>query len=202
MSISSLDILPGHGSDDFTRRMGVKIRHARKARMLRLSELAKIVGCSESLLSKIENARARPSLRMLHKIVSSLDITIASLFSGGDVPSQTVMRKGTRPILDVRAVRDGSGIRIESLVADPVDKLLYGSIHIVEPGGVTEGTIQHEGEELGYIIEGQVELTVDDETFLLETGDSFFFPSHLPHGYRNLGSTRCRIIWVNTPSTF
>ena len=155
MTVSSLDVLPGSGPDDFTRGMGAKIRHARKARMLSLSELAEIVGCSESLLSKIENARARPSLRMLHKIVTSLDLTIASLFSGGDAPSEIVMRKGTRPILDVRAVRDGSGIRIESLVADPVNKLLYGSIHIVEPGGITEGTIEHEGEELGYVIRSE-----------------------------------------------
>ena len=188
--------------DEFSRSMGAKLRHARKARLLRLSELAEIVGCSESLLSKIENARARPSLQMLHKIVSSLDITIASLFADDNAPSDVVMRRGQRPILDIRTVREGDGIRLESLVPDPVDKLLYGSIHIVEPGGSTDGTIQHQGEELGYVVTGEVELTVDGETYALKAGDSFFFPSHLPHGYRNPGTTQCRIIWVNTPSTF
>lgn len=190
------------GADEFGRSMGAKLRHARKARLLRLSELAEIVGCSESLLSKIENARARPSLQMLHKIVSSLDITIASLFADNDAPSEVVLRRGRRPILDIRAVREGEGIRLESLVADPADKLLYGSIHIVEPGGSTDGTIEHQGEELGYVVEGELELTVDGESYALKEGDSFFFPSHLPHGYKNPGKTQCRIIWVNTPSTF
>ncbi len=189
-------------SYDFGRRMGAKLRHARKARMLRLSELAEIVGCSESLLSKIENARTRPSLQMLHKIVSSLDITIASLFFDSDAPSEIVMRQGRRPILDVEAIREGEGIRLESLLTDPANKLLYGSIHIVEPGGSTHGTIQHDGEELGYVIQGELELTVDGETYSLKKGDSFFFPSHLPHGYKNAGKTRSRIVWVNTPSTF
>ena len=202
MTTPELDKPPGHRSDDFDRRMGAKIRHARKARMLRLSELAEVVGCSESLLSKIENSRARPSLQMLHKIVSSLDITIASLFSDGGTPSDIVLRQGHRPILDIRALREGKGIRIESLLADPANKLLYGSIHIVEPGGTTEGTIQHEGEELGYVIQGRLELTVDGKTYYMKKGDSFFFPSHLPHGYRNPGTTQTRIIWVNTPSTF
>ncbi len=190
------------GSDAFGPNMGAKLRHARKAKMLRLAELAEIVGCSESLLSKIENARAQPSLRMLHKILSSLDMTVASLFADGDAPSDVVMRRGTRPILDVRAVREGEGISLESLLPDPTNKLLYGSIHIVEPGGSTHGTIQHEGEELGYVIQGQLELTVDGKIYDLEEGDSFFFPSHLPHGYRNPGTTQCRVAWINTPSTF
>lgn len=202
MPAISDNMLSRNVSDDFGRRMGAKLRHARKAKMLRLSELAEIVGCSESLLSKIENARARPSLQMLHKIVSSLDITIASLFSDGDAPSEIVMRQGRRPILDVRAIREGEGIRLESLLADPANKLLYGSIHIVEPGGSTHGTIRHDGEELGYVIQGELELTVDGETYSLKKGDSFFFPSRLPHGYRNPGKTQSRIVWVNTPSTF
>ena len=202
MAAISDNMLSGNMPDDFGRSMGVKLRHARKARMLRLSELAEIVGCSESLLSKIENARARPSLQMLHKIVSSLGITIASLFFDDNAPSEIVMRQGRRPILDVEAIREGEGIRLESLLADPANKLLYGSIHIVEPGGSTHGTIRHDGEELGYVIQGEFELTVDGETFSLKKGDSFFFSSRLPHGYRNPGKTQSRIVWVNTPSTF
>ena len=189
-------------ADDLGPNIGAKLRHARKAKMLRLSELAETVGCSESLLSKIENARVRPSLRMLHRIVKALDMTIASLFAEDDAPSEIVMRRDRRPILDVRAVREGEGISLESLLPDPTNKLLYGSVHIVEPGGSTHGTIQHEGEELGYVIQGELELSVDGQTYALAEGDSFFFPSHLPHGYRNPGKLQTRVVWINTPSTF
>ena len=85
---------------------------------------------------------------------------------------------------------------------DVVDLINRGKIHIVEPGGSTHGTIQHDGEEIGYVIQGEFELTVDGETFSLKKGDSFFFSSRLPHGYRNPGKTQSRIVWVNTPSTF
>ncbi|TIN70587.1 MAG: cupin domain-containing protein, partial [Mesorhizobium sp.] len=33
-------------------------------------------------------------------------------------------------------------------------------------------------------------------------GDAFYFNSELGHGYRNIGSTTVRILWVNTPPTF
>jgi len=36
----------------------------------------------------------------------------------------------------------------------------------------------------------------------LRAGDSFHFPSEVPHGYRNPGRVRTRVLWVNTPPTF
>ena len=73
---------------------------------------------------------------------------------------------------------------------------------IIEPGGHTAGVLQHQGEEVGYVMEGQLELTINREVHLLNAGDSFYFPSDLPHEYRNPGKTRMRAVWINTPPTF
>jgi len=59
-----------------------------------------------------------------------------------------------------------------------------------------------QSEEMGYVFEGVVELSVGNQRWRLEPGDSFHFRSDLPHGYRNIGSTLARILWVNTPPTF
>jgi hypothetical protein len=37
---------------------------------------------------------------------------------------------------------------------------------------------------------------------VLAAGDSFFFDSSRPHGYRNVGETVARIVWVNSPPTY
>jgi quercetin dioxygenase-like cupin family protein len=73
---------------------------------------------------------------------------------------------------------------------------------VIEPGGNTNGVLQHKGEEVGYVVEGQLELTINSEVRLLNAGDSFYFPSNLPHAYRNPGKTRLRVVWINTPPTF
>ena len=64
------------------------------------------------------------------------------------------------------------------------------------------GQIDHVGEEMGFVLEGQIELLLDDEVFVLGVGDAFHFKSHRKHGYRNPGVTRARILWANTPPTF
>ncbi len=184
--------------------IGLHLRHARLVRGLRLRELAEMVNCSESLLSKIENNKVQPSLRMLHRILAHLDTSIGSLFSLPDNNDRIVMREGERHLIPTGTnnLRKNVGVKLEWLVPYPESQLLSGAIHIVTPGGGSEGCITHTGEEVGYILEGELELIVEDKTYHLNSGDSFFFPSDLLHGYRNPGKTETRIIWINTPPTF
>ena len=182
--------------------IGARLRAERRAKTLKLKDLAELVECSESLLSKIENDRASPSLHMLHKICKALGTTIQSFFGPPTDTAKIVHRKGERQLLDINVVREGENIKLETLVNNVENANLFGAIHIVAPGGTTSGTIEHEGEEVGYVLQGEIELLVDGHFFHLEEGDSFYFRSDLPHGYKNNGVDEARIIWINTPPTF
>ena len=184
--------------------IGARVRHARRVQGYQLLDLAKKVGCSESLLSKIENDKVLPSLQMLHKIATELGTSIGFLFADRSDHNRIVMRKGERQIIRTgsHGARRSEGVQLEWLVPYPESWLLSGSIHIVAPGGGSEGVIEHKGEEMGYVLEGEFKITVGDETFRLQAGDSFFFPSTLPHGYSNPGTETTRVLWVNTPPTF
>lgn len=64
----------------------------------------------------------------------------------------------------------------------------------IEPG-VSSGRHTHPGEELGYVIEGEFELTIDGKApQRLKAGDSFFNPAGVVHEGKNVGSTKVRII--------
>lgn len=63
------------------------------------------------------------------------------------------------------------------------------------------GPMRHEGDEFGFVLEGQLELRIDDTVHELAPGDSFALPSHLAHTYRNPGQVVTRVIWINTPLT-
>jgi branched-chain amino acid transport system ATP-binding protein len=52
------------------------------------------------------------------------------------------------------------------------------------------------------VLEGTLELTVDNQVYQLETGDSFYFQSSRQHGYQNKGSVDTVLIWVISPPTF
>lgn len=184
--------------------IGARLKHARLNRRTSLRQLANEVGCTESFLSKVENDKVRPSLTMLHKIVQSLDISIAKLFTENADPSSpvTVLSSGKRTMLPTEHTRQGKGITLESLLPVSLAALLEANIHHVAPGGSSRGLIVHQGEEMGFVLEGELELTVDGKVVHLSPGDSFFFYSNLPHGYRNVGNVPARILWVNTPPSF
>lgn len=184
-------------------KIGLRLKHARIVQNLRLRELAEKLDCSESFISKVENDKVRPSLAMLHRIVSVLGINIATLFAEPDDDSPVlVVRANSRARIRTDPLLNGPGIVTERLVAKASGALIEAGIHCIDPGGHTDGVLQHAGEEIGFVLQGRFELQVEGTSYLLEEGDCFFFRSELKHGYRNPGSVRTKVLMVCTPPTF
>lgn len=179
--------------------IGARVKHARLLAGKRMRDLALDVGCTESMISKIESGRVVPSLQMLQRLVEALDRDISSFF-GSDMNSPgMVLRSGQRAVLRTDPLRESPGVSYERLVPFAAGNLLEANIHIVEPSGSKNDPITHQGETMGYVIEGQLELTIDTTAYSLGAGDSFFFKNHLTNSYRNPGPGVTRVLWANTP---
>jgi len=179
-------------------RVGGRVRHFRLAKRMRLKDLAIASDCSESLLSRVENNLTNPSLGTLHRVASALGVSTVALFED-TVPSPLVIYTPQERLTIGRGV---PGEKAEVLVPYAENRRLEGMLTILLPGGEYNGPFQHEGEEVGYILEGEMELIVGDSVNILKPGDSFFFRSDLTHRYRAAGDAVCRVVWVNTPPTF
>jgi quercetin dioxygenase-like cupin family protein len=110
-----------------------------------------------------------------------------------------VQRAGERPVAAIDPIRQGKGIKYERLVPFAAGNLLEVNIHIIEPGGSKTDNISNQGEAVGLLLEGQIELSVDGITHTGNAGNSFFFKAHLPTKYRNTGESIARLVWINTP---
>ena len=176
--------------------LGVRLRHARLVAGLTMTQVAQKSQCSESLISKIENGQASPSLAMLHRIVVTLDTNIAALTTDEAPKEGPILPNGERPVIKA------GGISLERITLPKRGGLLQANIHIVPPGEASDGLIEHIGEEVGFVLEGNLELILGSERHLIQAGDAFYFSSQTPHGYRNVGKVAARIFWVNTPATF
>jgi transcriptional regulator with XRE-family HTH domain len=183
-------------------RLGIRLKLARQTRGMTLKALADGANCSESVLSKIENGKSTPSLPLLHRLAKVLSINIGWMFEETDGEEGIVFPQGTRPLITLDPLRQGEGISLERVIPYSPGHLLQCNIHHIEEGGESAGTIEHLGEEVGYILEGKIELTVGKQAFKLARGDAFVFKSEAPHSYRNIGRGRASIFWVNTPPTF
>ena len=102
----------------------------------------------------------------------------------------------TRPGSRVRLEMD-SGVVWEQLATNTGPGLDF--IEIIYPPHSTSTNdnrmLQHAGSEFGYLLEGELEITVGFEKFMLKAGESLGFDSAMPHLLSNLGDVPARGIW-------
>jgi quercetin dioxygenase-like cupin family protein len=63
------------------------------------------------------------------------------------------------------------------------------------PAGVESGRHFHPGEELGYLLEGTLQLTLDGQApKMLKAGDVIFIPAGTVHNAKNTGTTVAKVL--------
>lgn len=180
-------------------RLGAEIRSLRRVRRLTLMELARIVSCSVGYLSQLERGLSEASIGTLHHIAQALGVQVGWFFpADGGAPAErsVVVRKANR-----RCLSFASGIT-EYLLSPNLSGQLELVHSVLEPGADSGDAYTHQGEEAGVVLRGSLKLWVDGEEFALEAGDSFSYPSNLPHRYWNPGDTVSETFWVVTPPTY
>ncbi|MCA9839659.1 MAG: cupin domain-containing protein [Trueperaceae bacterium] len=70
----------------------------------------------------------------------------------------------------------------------------------ISSAGMAVPPHKHENEdEYGYVIEGTFEVYLDGQTFKATNGAVIYCPRHSWHGFRNIGSTTAKMVWISTP---
>jgi transcriptional regulator with XRE-family HTH domain len=180
-------------ADEADVRIGRRVRALRLEKNLSLADLAAKAGISIGALSQIERGMSSLRVRVIWPLAAALDIEPSALIADGNEPVNDLycVRATSRRPLPVHS--DG----ITKDLLSPPGASLTGMVVTVEPGGGTEA-YAHTGHEFGIVTTGEAELVVDSTRYLLKTGDSFAFKSTLLHSFRNPGTERCTILWVNT----
>ena len=180
--------------------IGQEIKSLRKARNLSLQQLASACGKSVGFLSQVERGLSKATISDLHGMAQALGVKINWFFPQGDASAPSdggiVVRAGQR-----RQLPFATGIA-DFLLSPNLNGPLELLWSVMEPGADSGDAYQHAGDEAGVVIRGRLELWVGAQFFALAEGDSFSFPSTLPHRYRNPGDTRTELVWVVTPPSY
>lgn len=177
--------------------IGANIRQMRKAQHLSLAELAQKSGFSVGYISQVETGKVNPSVNSLVSICNALGIQVASLFDGIEDREE---RKEDQYI--VRAENRKHVVNKDEnneyfFISPDSCKRVQTLIIVAKPGGYSaKGKESHAGFDCGYIISGELEMTIDGEVYTLKAGDSVHFESKLPHKWKNSGSVDCVSLWT------
>jgi transcriptional regulator with XRE-family HTH domain len=171
-----------------------------------LYSIAQVLGTSIDSLFGHEattEATARATARATTRAAGGPAATVVSrsaLGSPADGFPSTRQRSRlsvTRPEDRPRLVMD-SEVVWEQLAGNTGRDLDF--IEIIYPPHASSTTdqrmLQHAGFEYGYVLEGELEVTVGFETVRLAAGDSLGFDSAVPHLIRNVTDSTARGIWV------
>lgn len=177
--------------------VGKQLKAVRTAFGLSQRELAKRAGVTNGMISLIEQDRVSPSVGSLQKILAAFPMTIAEFFTRDMSGKEGVIfRAGEMP--DV-----GTGkIEYRLVAATRSHRKMSILSETYEPDSDTgEDLLTHSGEEGGVVVEGELEVTVAGESWLLGPGDAYYFDSRLPHRFRNPGKVKAKVVSANTPPT-
>jgi transcriptional regulator with XRE-family HTH domain len=173
--------------------IGRRVRTLRQQKGWTLEEFSARCGLSVGFLSQVERGLSSISISSLNAICKALGIPLTHFFATvNDGP--LVLRAG-HPRSRIRI--EDSNVTYNLLSGGMPDRMLEAMIAEYPPH-YSPPLISHEGEEFGYVLEGQVLLQVEDKKELLNVGDSFHFFSSRPHTVQNPGDDTAKVLWVLT----
>lgn len=179
--------------------LGADLRALRKARGLTLTELADTLGRSVGWLSQVERDKSEPSITTLRHIAAALDVSVSSLFGQDAVAVEEqgyiVRATARRPI----------GSREAGLVEELLSPDLTDDFEVVhstfEPGADLGEPCSRPTQEVGYIVSGRLDLSIDGNWHKLETGDSFRIRGEA-YRWKNPYNVPAVVIWVIAPPVY
>jgi len=179
--------------------VGQRLRELRRGRKLSLETVAARTELSIGFLSQIERGLSSPSLRVLATLADVLGTGIAGLFGANEKADTATDAVVTREKARAKLNLWRTGISKQLLSPAGSDGRLNLFLVQMEPGGSTGDELYtHDGEEAGLVLEGEMKLTVDAESWTLKRGDSFRFASRRPHRFSNPSNeNKAVVLWVN-----
>jgi transcriptional regulator with XRE-family HTH domain len=184
-------------------KLGHELRQRRLGLGLTLKQVADGAGLSVGFISQLERGLTAPSLSSLVSICKVLKTDIGTYLQQPRA-GQRLSRHGQRPVYSLAGLnldQPGNPIRYERVSTQFPGRKLHSVIMNV-PAGYRAETIAHDGEEMIFVLSGELTSFIDGHHAILQPGDAEHFPSTLPHSIWNHTGSPAQVLWVGTQELF
>jgi len=165
--------------------VGEKIVSIRQSKNITAEELSERCGFTTTMMSKIEENEAIPSLGHLIKVARALGVRLGTFLDDMDQLGPVVTRKGD--------IKKGSSFSNKSsnarlnldffpLASDKSGRHMEPFIVDINPSTSSDfGQSSHEGEEFIFVLNGNIEIKYGTSVYSLTEGDSIYYDSVVDH---------------------
>lgn len=177
--------------------LGSRLRDLRNEKGLTQQELADRTELTKGYISQLERDLTVPSVPTLLDILQCLGCSPADFFK--ETQEETVVYHQENYFK--KEDNENNNI-VQWLVSDAQKNQMEPLLVTLKPGGNTVLDKSHDGEEFGYVMKGQLRLVLNDTSYLVKAGESFYYPASQKHQIVNAGNTIASFLWVSTPPSF
>jgi transcriptional regulator with XRE-family HTH domain len=186
---------------------GDRIAELRKTYSISRETLAERSGLNIELIRRIEEDGHIPDLAPLIKISRALGVRIGALMDDHEELGPVITRSGEAEKTprfvtglpgEVSAKPDAhsrQGLTFHALAADKGGRHMEPFIVDIEKD-VEQDKSAHEGEEFIHVLSGKLALEYGKSNHILQTGDSVYYDSIVPHRVLAAGDEAARILAV------
>lgn len=177
--------------------IGEKLKRLRTVNNLTQDELANRCDLTKGFISQIERNLTSPSINTLLDILEALGTDINSFFNE---KTEEKIVFSEDDIYD-REYED-EGYTISWLIPNAQKNDMEPILLTLQPGRTTKIDDPHEGEEFGYILNGNINLVLGSKTYKVKSKQSFYFSSNKTHYIENPYKKPATLLWVSSPPSF
>lgn len=172
--------------------VGGRLRQLRLGQGLSQREVARRAGMTNANLSLIEQGKVSPSLLSLEKILRAFPLSLSEFF--GDSPHLNTVKVAAASLPTWQygpSVMKGLAAQLSAM-----ESLTLASI-VVCAGQTAQLNWQPNNRlVMGILLDGQIELKIDDDAMILQPGDMFRFSAHRRHGLANAGTRDVTVLFA------
>ncbi|MDJ0762745.1 MAG: XRE family transcriptional regulator [Myxococcota bacterium] len=175
---------------------GQKLLSTRERLGFTLTELGQKTGIDEEVLSQVEKGESFLPLGQLSALSKALNLRVSDVISTGK-ERFTIVRSGDRERFSRfgKAKQASQGYEYEALALQKQDRKMEPFVVTLHPSDDAEQS-SHDGQEFIFVLQGAVELVIEDKRELLGPGDAAYYDSNTPHHVRAHGPEPTKILAV------
>ena len=175
--------------------IGLKIKELRLKNQLTQEELADRCELTKGYISQLENDLTSPSITTLKDILQALGSSLTDFFASDEEEKLTFGE-------DDYFVKQGEDTTVTWLVPTAQKNAMEAIRMEISEGASTEKDLPHEGQEFGYVLDGEVRVTVGKRSEKAKKGESFYYRADKAHYIENTGKCKAAILWLSCPPNF
>jgi transcriptional regulator with XRE-family HTH domain len=175
--------------------IGQRIRKFRLKKNFTLQELADKSGYSKGYLSKVEKSEKAPPVATLSVIARELGVSV-SVILGEETKDDSIclVRQNERMLM--AKTGEEFGYAYEALANPYPNKHMEPFVLSYPSDDALKHTFQHDGEEMLFVLQGQMRFRYRNSEFILNQGDCLYFDSGVAHTGEPIGDEPLKTLIV------